>query len=146
MESDSSDQVPIRQFKGNFKIPPPQFLKRSLHRLERFCVFKRAQLHDVQMENYRHENRRHANVPTLSGNISRVGRLNDDEDGGEAVCSLWKTGVSGLSGLEVLRLHSCYFTELFDVSLWALHLTPTNGDHLGTWFTKYNNRTLRLSS
>lgn len=131
MESDSSDQVPIRQFKGNFKINPPQFVKR-------FCVFKRAQLHDVQMENYRHENRRYANVPTLSGNISRVGRLNDDKDRGEAVCSLWMTGVSGLSGLEVLRLHSCYFTELFDVSLWALHLTPTNGNHLGTWFRKYN--------
>lgn len=56
MESDISNQVSIRQFKGNFKKKTnnkkPQFLKQSLHSLECFCVFKLAQLNDVQMENY----------------------------------------------------------------------------------------------
>lgn len=75
--------------------------------------------------------------PTLWRNIcNRARRPLVHEDGGEAVCSLWKKEVSGLSRLQVLRLHSCYFTELFSVSPWALHLAPADGDHLGTWFAK----------
>lgn len=46
------------------------------------------------------------------------------------------TDFQRLSGLQILRLNSGHFTKLLNVGLRALHLTPADGNHLGTWYVE----------